>query len=128
MNIISKVIGWFKKTVTWVDWATAQYKKAKALFPGLFEYIEYLYDVFRPRIEDPADPLTPDAAREELINTVATKFTNSPLSIPRSVIRQLLEVVHQYKKLPAIRQYDRPAQREKAERVLRGLRNKYGNR
>lgn len=128
MSILSKIVGWFKEAITWVDWATAQYRRAKNLFPGLLEYIEYLYDVFRQRIEDPNDPLTHEKAREELITTVAAKFTNSPLSIPKSVIRQLLEVVHQYRQLPKIAQYDRPAQRIQAQRVLKGLRNKYGNR
>lgn len=128
MGFFDKIWSWLGKAFSFADDVVKRYNEIKEALPGLIELIEDLYNKMRPKVDDPKDPMTGDTAREELVAEVATTFTNSPLSIPESFIREALEVVHRYLNRPTFAFYDKPGIRAQANRVLRGLRNKYGER
>ncbi len=125
MSFWSTIKGWFKKVFSIVDHIVAVYEEIKEKLPGLIEFMESLYDSFRPKVEDPNDPMTGEDAAKELINITAKEFTNSPLSLPKSFLRYVLEIIHMIKQKRHIKYYDREDVRAKAHRVLRGLHSKY---
>jgi hypothetical protein len=125
-NWLNKILGWAQAAFSFVDFYILQYKKVKDVFPELINFIEDLYDLFAVKIMN--KEVSSEEAREEVVTAVGIKFTNSPLSIPEGFIRMLLEIVHGYKTSDSKAYYDRDDVRAQAERVLKGLRNKYGSR
>lgn len=128
MGFFDKIWGWMQKAFNIVDHVISVYEEIKEKLPGLIEFMEDLYDSFRPRVEDPEDSMTGEQAAHEVVELTANEFTNSPLSLPKSFIKYVLEIIHMHKQHREMRYYDREDVRAKANRVLRGLSNKYGNR
>ena len=128
MGFFDKIFGWMKKAFNIVDHVIGVYEEIKQKLPGLIEFMEQLYDSFRPRVEDSNDPMTGEDAASEVVNLTANEFTNSPLTLPRSFLKYVLELIHMKKQEKKTAYYDRPDVRKKANKVLRGLRNRYDER
>lgn len=128
MGFFDKIWKWVERAFNIVDHVVSVYQEIKEKLPGLIEFMEDLYDNFKPRVDDPNDPLTGEEAGVQLVDIVEKKFTNSPLSLPRSFIKYVLEVIHMYKNATSFSYYDKPGVRAQANSVLKGLKNKYGDR
>ncbi len=129
MGLISDLMRWFKKAFSWVDWILEQYEKAKDELPGLVEYIEYLYELFRPQVEQ--EIITGAEARRELLLTVDQKVNMDNAYgeiIPKAVFAYILELVHLKNQAPELASFDTSDVKARANIVLKGLRNKYGDR
>ena len=126
MSIFKTVMSFFKNVFSWVDLVIDQYNKVKEQVPGLIEYIENLYDMFAPKIT--SGELTSSEAREELLATAEVRFSNSPIVVPRAFLRYVLELVHMKRNQPLLEGYDREDVKKHANRILKGLYNKYGDR
>ena len=126
MSIFDKIWFWIDKAFSWVDLVVKQYEFVRNTVPGIIEYIENLYDMFAEQIN--GGTMTTDEAREELVATASQKFSNSPIVIPKSFIRYVLELVHMHKTLPMVAVYDVASIKRQALDILNGLENKYGDR
>ena len=128
MSFFDKIFGWMGKAFSFVDHIVDAYNEIKKQLPGLLALIEGLYNSFRPRVEDPDDPLTGEEAGKQLVDTVVHKFANSKPSIRRSFVEYVLKIVHMKNTQKETAYSDRPDIKAQANRVLKGLFNIYGDR
>lgn len=128
MGILEKLFSWVRTAVSYVQYAIDLYKSTKAKFPGLFEFIESLYNEYAPQVADPNNPLTGLQARTLVEDRVLAEFTNSPTSIPKWIVSHIIEVIHGYHNTPEMHRFDHLPYNVQAEKVLKGLKNKYGDR
>ena len=129
MRFFNSIISLFQRAFTWVDWVLDHYTTVRNALPGLVEYIEHLYSMFVPQIENGV--MTREEARRELIKTVEQTGTPNDAYgsvIPKPVIAYILELVHMKHTLGHIAPYDNPAIAAQARQALKGLHNKYGDR
>lgn len=128
MDIFGTILKWMGKAFSFADYIISIYNEIKSRLPGLVAMIETLYRQYRPRVVDPNDSLDGPDAADLLVNSVAVEFTSSPITIPKAFIKYVLEVVHMHENLDVVSYYDSKIMRNKANKVLRGLHNKYGDR